>query len=1089
MSRPCILVVDNHPEDLRLLEVSLKNAGFAVTTASNGRDALRKVEINPPDLIISETALPELDGFAFVKALKDKPEWAPIPFLFLSEERSVEHKVRGLEQGVDDYLVKPVFVKELVARLRLILQRKKRESLEGRGAKTKFSGSLDDIGLVDLIQTVDLSKKTGALHLTRSGDRGVIYFQDGEVVDAEVGRHRGVAAVYRLLTWSEGFFDVDFRPVRRTRTIHLSSQEILMEGMRRLDEWGRLIEQLPPLDTIFMVDAGELIGRLDEIPDEVNAIIRLTDGTRSLLEIIDAAPFDDLETLKIITRLSFYGIFIETGRKGAPPPRSEFAYAKEVAGEAELDAEPATFGSADEPSLADQVARAAASPPPPSIPPPAPPESSGAAPQALADSPPPAAEEEPAPAAPIVTAEEPAPVAPPPMVTAEAAAPAVPPPVVTAKAPAPVSPPPMVTAEALELAVMASVPRPPAAPAAVESGPAETPPPAAETPAPKAVAEGVGKVPAAEPPPAEPSAAKAAREAAEPLPATEPPAAKPSAAKADAEVVAQAAAGEPPVPKAVAEAPGQAPAPVAVAAPSPLAGPAVPPPLIPPAGLRPPVTPTLPIIAAPPPRASDAGAGTEPRPGESSKPPMPLTFKLPPLPSSAAPPTAPAAPPSAAAAILGSKPDEKKPTTLRLLADAPPAGGTATAAAAPAAHASAPDPLSQKPAPTTLRLGPPVAPPPAAEGETRARHPTPAQLDALARQLEARSPFSGSGVSFPPPPPGFRLAEGETPPPGSITREQLEAEASAKPEGDAETPEGKVDIVFGDSEPKVIVDLPPEKAAEKATGKPERSRTPSVPPAERRAGGVVWGLLITLLVLAAGVYLLVRFRGGKGPGADAAADVQLAAAPELDAAPEPDAGSWIEPEAAAAFDAGGPAWAGETVPVPPGWDDLDAGSWAADFVEPPADASAATDALAEPDAAPIAVADAAPAEEAVALPACGDNVQAAKDLWRKRDRPGALDQLRAAVACDPTALEPRLQFVVWVGETPALYGDRDLCVEAAAVAQPAAEANPTNGRLWFYYVSVLYRSRQREAADAAKARCLAIRPRDEYSESCRFLPE
>lgn len=330
MSRACILVVDNHPEDLRLLEVSLKNVGFAVTTAANGRDALGKVEISPPDLIISETTLPEMDGFAFLKALKEKPDWADVPFLFLSEDRSVENKVRGLELGVDDYLTKPVFVKELIARLRIILQRRERQRLEGRDSKTRFSGSLDDIGLVDLIQTIDMSRKTGALRLTRGSENGIIYFQDGDVVDAEVGRHKGVAAVYRLLTWSDGLFDVDFRPVRRGRAVHLATQEILMEGMRRLDEWGRLVEQLPPLDTVFMVDAGELIDRLDEIPDEVNAIIRLTDGNRTLLEIIDAAPFDDLETLKIITQLSFYGIFVETGRRSVAPARAGFAYAKEV---------------------------------------------------------------------------------------------------------------------------------------------------------------------------------------------------------------------------------------------------------------------------------------------------------------------------------------------------------------------------------------------------------------------------------------------------------------------------------------------------------------------------------------------------------------------------------------------------------------------------------------------------------------------------------------------------------------------------------------------------------------------------------------
>ena len=68
---------------------------------------------------------------------------------------------------------------------------------------------------------------------------------------------QGEEAVYRLLTWTDGEFEVVFRNVRRKDVIKISSQALLMEGMRRLDEWGRLLEQLPPLDTRFEVDTPE----------------------------------------------------------------------------------------------------------------------------------------------------------------------------------------------------------------------------------------------------------------------------------------------------------------------------------------------------------------------------------------------------------------------------------------------------------------------------------------------------------------------------------------------------------------------------------------------------------------------------------------------------------------------------------------------------------------------------------------------------------------------------------------------------------------------------------------------------------------
>src|SRR5205823_11381557 len=83
-----------------------------------------------------------------------------------------------------------------------------------------------------------------------------------------------------------------------------------MEGMRRVDEWGRLLEQLPPLSTVFEVDHAQLLERLNEIPDELNGILKLFDGKRTLLDVVDGSPFEDLSTLSTITKLYFEGLLI-----------------------------------------------------------------------------------------------------------------------------------------------------------------------------------------------------------------------------------------------------------------------------------------------------------------------------------------------------------------------------------------------------------------------------------------------------------------------------------------------------------------------------------------------------------------------------------------------------------------------------------------------------------------------------------------------------------------------------------------------------------------------------------------------------------
>src|SRR5262245_52703170 len=106
VAKQSLLLVDGDVKSLRVLEVSLKKAGFNVTTAVNGLDALEKVETSHPDLIISDTRMPELDGFGFCQRLKQNSGWAEIPFIFLTGSKSVEDKIKGLELGVEEYLTK-----------------------------------------------------------------------------------------------------------------------------------------------------------------------------------------------------------------------------------------------------------------------------------------------------------------------------------------------------------------------------------------------------------------------------------------------------------------------------------------------------------------------------------------------------------------------------------------------------------------------------------------------------------------------------------------------------------------------------------------------------------------------------------------------------------------------------------------------------------------------------------------------------------------------------------------------------------------------------------------------------------------------
>lgn len=317
MAKQHLLLVDGDAKSLRVMEVSLKKAGFQVTTAIHGHDAVEKVQISPPDLVLAETRMPEMDGFELCKIIKADERFRHIPFVFLTSQKSVEAKVKGLEQGAEDYLTKPIYIKEVVTRVRMILTKVEKERIEKKEQKAGFSGNLADMGVVDLVQTFEIGRKTGVIRL--EGDRsGDIYFREGRVIDAELGRLRGENAFYRMLNTFEGKFEVSFAPVERNDRIEVSTQGLLMEGMRRLDEWGRMLEQLPPLETVFELDYDQLADRLAEIPDEVNGLLRLFDGRRTLSKVVDDSDFEDLAALGIISKLYFEGLIKEVGTSSMP---------------------------------------------------------------------------------------------------------------------------------------------------------------------------------------------------------------------------------------------------------------------------------------------------------------------------------------------------------------------------------------------------------------------------------------------------------------------------------------------------------------------------------------------------------------------------------------------------------------------------------------------------------------------------------------------------------------------------------------------------------------------------------------------------
>lgn len=298
-----ILIVDADARSRGVLEASLKKSGYALQIFERGRDALAWLEEGHlPNLIISDTALAGMSGFEFCARVKENLDWEALPFLFLTEADSAEDKKRGFALGVEDYLTRPIYVKEITTRVQLLLQRREKDLLAFAGAE-EARGDLRDVTLLDLLQTLEQHSRTGVVELEHGERRGVVYCREGRVVDAAVGKLRGAPAVYRLMQWAEGAFVVRYlEAVRRRDAVGVPTRDLVIEGMREMQRWEAVSARLA-LHRVFEVNYRKLADHLRDLPDEVNAVIRLFDGYRTLLDVVDDSALAPSDTVQVIEKL------------------------------------------------------------------------------------------------------------------------------------------------------------------------------------------------------------------------------------------------------------------------------------------------------------------------------------------------------------------------------------------------------------------------------------------------------------------------------------------------------------------------------------------------------------------------------------------------------------------------------------------------------------------------------------------------------------------------------------------------------------------------------------------------------------------
>jgi CheY-like chemotaxis protein len=227
------LVVDADPEESTVLELRMVEQGFDVRTART-IDAARKLLSAADadfDLIVCEVELPDADGLAFLSEARKESWGRDLPWVVHTAKQGRAEAQRAFDLGAMDFVAKPVQADVLVAKLKAML-----DQWSARQPSKGVTGSLREMGLPDMVQVLFHGRKTGKLEIRSGGKSGEIHFLEGNIAQAILGEISGTDAFYAMLRFQDGDFALDPSFAPPQRIIQESSEALLLEGMRRMDE-------------------------------------------------------------------------------------------------------------------------------------------------------------------------------------------------------------------------------------------------------------------------------------------------------------------------------------------------------------------------------------------------------------------------------------------------------------------------------------------------------------------------------------------------------------------------------------------------------------------------------------------------------------------------------------------------------------------------------------------------------------------------------------------------------------------------------------------------------------------------------------
>jgi DNA-binding response OmpR family regulator len=294
-----VLVVEPQASTRGLLQFGLVRAGFQVTSVRSAEEAERVLGQGPtPALVVSETKLPGLDGVAFCARLR-RSALAEVPVLLLVAQPSEAAIAHALSSGAHDVLAKPLFVGDLVSLARL-------ESSRAPGSPTLVA-STREVPVAAALRALLAGTRSGRLVL---GTTAELLFRAGRVLSAQVRNIQGERAFRRMLFLGEGAYAVHLGSVRTAGDLSVDLRSLCGPWVGALGAWRALTRVSVPLEAVLCPDLRPLLAQISQLPEEVEPVVRLFDGERTVRAVILASSLPEEVVLQVANRLYASGALL-----------------------------------------------------------------------------------------------------------------------------------------------------------------------------------------------------------------------------------------------------------------------------------------------------------------------------------------------------------------------------------------------------------------------------------------------------------------------------------------------------------------------------------------------------------------------------------------------------------------------------------------------------------------------------------------------------------------------------------------------------------------------------------------------------------